>query len=101
MSLLCKQGKIQLDRKQGGSNLVLSIPSEPTITLGGALLGLVLKDFTKQRTRYKKYLKYLRDFSIIYPMRGLCHSCLTSNVELVVEKGKILCKDCHKKLKEK
>ncbi len=31
-------------------------------------------------------------------MKGLCHSCLTSNVELVMVKGKILCTDCHKKV---
>lgn len=27
-------------------------------------------------------------------MKGLCHSCLTPNVELVTEKGQILCFDC-------
>ncbi len=27
-------------------------------------------------------------------MRGLCHSCLTSNVELVVSKGNIRCTTC-------
>ena len=27
-------------------------------------------------------------------MRGLCHNCFRSGVELVVEKGTILCEDC-------
>ena len=27
-------------------------------------------------------------------MKGLCHSCLTSDVELVQEKGHILCFEC-------
>jgi len=34
-------------------------------------------------------------------MRGLCHSCLTSNIELVIIKNKILCKSCHTKLQKK
>ncbi len=34
-------------------------------------------------------------------MKGLCHSCLTSNVELVLVKGKILCVQCHEQTKEK
>ena len=33
-------------------------------------------------------------------MRGLCHSCLTSNTELVVIKDKILCKSCLAKLEK-
>jgi len=34
-------------------------------------------------------------------VKGLCHSCMTSDVELVIDKGKILCTDCHEKIKEK
>ncbi len=30
-------------------------------------------------------------------MIGLCHSCLTSNVELTRKNGKLLCDDCHHK----
>jgi len=37
----------------------------------------------------------------MYDMKGLCHSCLTSDVELVIAKGKILCTACHEKIKEK
>ncbi|MXX21286.1 MAG: hypothetical protein F4W68_00640 [Cenarchaeum sp. SB0661_bin_35] len=29
-----------------------------------------------------------------YSMRGLCHTCLTSNVEIAVTGGKILCAKC-------
>jgi hypothetical protein len=36
-----------------------------------------------------------------YCMRGLCHVCLVSNVELVIDRGKILCKSCLKKQKTK
>ncbi len=28
-------------------------------------------------------------------MIGLCHSCLTSNVELTRKNNKLLCADCH------
>jgi hypothetical protein len=28
-------------------------------------------------------------------MKGLCHSCLTSDVELITEKGQVLCMDCY------
>lgn len=27
-------------------------------------------------------------------MRGLCHGCLTSNIEITITEGKILCADC-------
>ncbi len=27
-------------------------------------------------------------------MKGLCHACLTSDVELIKDKGQILCQDC-------
>ena len=30
-------------------------------------------------------------------MRGLCHSCFTSGVELIISKGEILCKKCFDK----
>ena len=30
-------------------------------------------------------------------MRGLCHGCYTSGVEIISEKGTILCKDCIEK----
>ena len=30
-------------------------------------------------------------------MRGLCHLCFRSGVELVLEKGEILCQDCYSK----
>jgi len=30
--------------------------------------------------------------------RGLCHKCLTSDVELVQEKGQILCFECFGRL---
>lgn len=33
-------------------------------------------------------------------MKGLCHSCLTSNTELIVFKDKILCKSCLDKLQK-
>lgn len=31
-------------------------------------------------------------------MKGLCHSCLSSDVELIEEKGRFLCMNCHHKL---
>jgi len=31
-------------------------------------------------------------------LKGLCHRCLTSDVELVQEKGQILCFNCFGKL---
>jgi len=34
-------------------------------------------------------------------MKGLCHSCLTNNVDLVIDKDKILCNSCYEKGKEK
>ena len=34
-------------------------------------------------------------------MRGLCHVCLTSNAELTVEKGQILCLECLHKQRSK
>ncbi len=34
-------------------------------------------------------------------MKGLCHKCLISNVELVIFKGEIVCKDCFQKLNAK
>ena len=30
-------------------------------------------------------------------MRGLCHSCFNSGVEVVISKGKILCQSCFDK----
>jgi len=30
-------------------------------------------------------------------MRGLCHICFRSNVELIILKGHILCQDCFEK----
>ena len=27
-------------------------------------------------------------------MKGLCHECFTPNVEIVIEKGQILCQNC-------
>ena len=27
-------------------------------------------------------------------MKGLCHSCLTNNVELIIDRGLILCQEC-------
>ena len=30
-------------------------------------------------------------------MKGLCHSCLTTDVELIIEKGQVLCMDCYHK----
>lgn len=29
-----------------------------------------------------------------HAMRGLCHGCLTSNIEITITDGKILCADC-------
>jgi len=67
-----------------------------------ALLGLIPERlYQTKELILKKNLNYLRYFDIINSMRGLCHICLTSNVELVVKKGKILCNECHNKLKEK
>ncbi len=34
-------------------------------------------------------------------MRGLCHNCFRSGVELVISKGDILCQDCFDKKKAK
>jgi len=30
-------------------------------------------------------------------MKGLCHSCLTPNVELIIDKGHITCQECYGK----
>ena len=30
-------------------------------------------------------------------MRGLCHNCLTSGVEILIEKGQIICLKCLEK----
>lgn len=32
-----------------------------------------------------------------YLMRGLCHNCLSSGVELITSKGNILCQKCFDK----
>jgi hypothetical protein len=34
-------------------------------------------------------------------MRGLCHTCLSSGVEVVVIKGEIMCQDCKTKTNAK
>ena len=34
-------------------------------------------------------------------MKGLCHKCLVSNIELITLKGEIMCKDCFEKLNAK
>jgi len=34
-------------------------------------------------------------------MQGLCHTCLTSNVELVIDKGQIMCHSCFEKKQTK
>ena len=34
-------------------------------------------------------------------MRGLCHVCLSSNVEVIIEKGQILCIACLEKKRSK
>ncbi len=34
-------------------------------------------------------------------MKGLCHKCMTSNIEVIVSKGEIFCHDCFKKLNAK
>jgi len=34
-------------------------------------------------------------------MQGLCHACLTSNVELVIDKGQIICRSCFEKKQTK
>lgn len=34
-------------------------------------------------------------------MRGLCHICLASNTELVIEKGQIICRSCFDKKQSK
>lgn len=28
-------------------------------------------------------------------MKGLCHSCLSADVELIIERGNIMCMDCY------
>ncbi len=34
-------------------------------------------------------------------LKGLCHACLTSDVELIKDKGQIICMDCyHRKYKQ-
>jgi len=34
-------------------------------------------------------------------MRGLCHACFRSNVDLVISKGNILCQECFEKYNAK
>ena len=36
-------------------------------------------------------------FLKIEDMRGLCHNCFVSNLELVIIKGEIICKSCSEK----
>lgn len=28
------------------------------------------------------------------PLKGICHYCFTTDVELVIDRGQILCQDC-------
>lgn len=30
-------------------------------------------------------------------MKGLCHSCFRSGIDLIVSKGEIICQDCYDK----
>jgi hypothetical protein len=36
-------------------------------------------------------------FTVCRHMRGLCHNCYGSNLELVVTKGDIICQSCFEK----
>ena len=74
------------------------ILSEPTIALGRSYFG---ENPQNTLSPLKILIKKFKVHNTSYNMKGLCHSCLTSDVELVISKGKIICSVCHEKIKEK
>jgi signal transduction histidine kinase len=89
------QIKIQ-DSGPGIPEEVLPRIFEPLVTTKqtGTGLGLAsVKSIIKQHHGTISVKNNPTTFTIKLP-KGLCHKCLTSNVELVIHKGQILCKTC-------
>ncbi len=55
-----------------------------------------LKKSTTSLLSKSSYFNARRNILLI-DMRGLCHICFRSNLDLVISKGNILCQECFEK----